>query len=71
MSTFDNSALAGILLKSESVYFFFSTIFGTILNNSDICSAVTVNVRIRFLKLPLPFNTRAMERASGNYAFVC
>ena len=29
------SAIAGILLKSEDVYFFFSKIFRTILNNSD------------------------------------
>ena len=31
------SALAGLFLKSQNVYlFFFSTILGTILNNSDI-----------------------------------
>ena len=34
---------------------FFSTILRTILNNSDICSAVTVGVRIKFLKLPTTF----------------
>ena len=30
------SAIAGILLKSQDVYFFFSSIFVVILNNSDI-----------------------------------
>ena len=30
------SALAGMFLKSQNVYFFLSTILGTILNNSDI-----------------------------------
>ena len=34
-SVFIISSLAGIL-KSQNVYFFFSTILGTILNNSDI-----------------------------------
>ena len=49
------SAMAGILLKSQDVYFSFSTILRTILNNSDICSAATVSVRIKFLKLPTTF----------------
>ena len=48
------SAIAGILLKSQHVIFF-STILRTTLNNSDICSAVTVSVRIKFLKLPTTF----------------
>ena len=46
------SAIAGILLKSQDVYFFFSKILRTILNNSDICSAVTIRVRNKCLKLP-------------------
>ena len=49
------SAIAGVLLKSQHVYYFSVKIFRTILNNSDICSAVTVSVRIKFLKLPTTF----------------
>ena len=45
-------AIAGILLKPRDVYFFFSTILVVVLNNSDICSAVTIIVRFKFLKLP-------------------
>ena len=36
ISVFIISAMAGILLKSQDVYFFFSKIFVVILNNSDI-----------------------------------
>ena len=61
---FNISALAGILLKSGSNYFFFRTIFWTIWIIQIFCSAVSVSERFKF-------NSSAMERASGNYPFVC
>ena len=62
---FNISALAGILLKSENAYlFFFRTIFRTIWIIQIFCSAVSVSERFNF-------NSSAMERASGNYPFVC
>ena len=36
MPIFIISGIAGIILKSQDVYFFFSKILRTILNNSDI-----------------------------------
>ena len=64
------SAIAGILLKSEDVYFFFSKILSRYWIIQIFCSAVTVSLRINFLSCRRQFNSRAMERASGNCAFV-
>ena len=65
---FNISALAGILLKSENVYlFFFQYNFSDDLNNSDIL----FGSECKRESCRRQFNSSAMERASGNYPFVC
>ena len=60
------SALAGILLKSGNVDFFQNN-FSDDLNNSDIL----FGSECKRESCRRQFNSSAMERASGNYPFVC
>ena len=65
-AVFNISALAGIILKSGNVYFFQNN-FSDDLNNSDIL----FGSECKRESCRRQFNSSAMERASGNYPFVC
>ena len=68
LTIFNISALAGILLKSGNVYFFSEQFyFSDDLNNSDIL----FGSECKRESCRKQFNSSAMERASGNYPFVC
>ena len=70
-SIFIISALAGILMKSQSVYIFSVQFLARYRIIQIFCSAVTISVRIKFLKLPttIQFSCDGVV-ICGNYAFV-